>query len=203
MRKNYIKKCVLITALVVAVTGGALTGCGSSKSSSDETGTVSSDVSEDGWVYKNDDGVYAVHDTNPIDCNDIEFTYEPEQDMYVCGARLLETVQQMHYDIQVGRFTEAVDLMGDVDTFRHGKDSFEMEDTRIGDVVEVTNSEGSKVKIFKSSGKYLSSDREQRHIYVVSDKGLKLQLTLFEEDMDFTQEQLENFVVFSEGWDFK
>lgn len=157
------------------------------------------------YFYNQDSGLEAYLEGDEIVCGDFVFKFERDSFIplaYYDGEDYLNSSSK----ISVGIFnisnredfltTLDVDLFNDdVSTFVYTERDDKMEFERTGDVVEFTNSDGNKVKIFPATLTFYGTHET---IVIAMDNGINLYLDY--ENIEISQDDYEQFLPLTEGW---
>lgn len=155
--------------------------------------------------FNYDSGLEAYLEGDEIVCGDFIFKYEEESFIpltYYDGVDYMNSSSRM----SVGRFnisnsedfltTLDVDLFNDdVSTFVYTERDEKMEFERTGDVVEFTNSDGNKVKMFSATLTYYGT-----HDTIVIAVDNEINLYIDYENVEISQDDYEQFLPLTEGW---
>ena len=157
------------------------------------------------YFYNQDSGLEAYLEGNEIVCGDFVFKYEVDSFIpltYYDGEDYMSSSSRM----SVGRFnisnsedfltTLDVDLFNDdVSTFVYTERDDKMEFERTGDVVEFTNADGNKVKMFPATLTFYGTHET---IVITMDNGINLYIDY--ENVEISQDDYEQFLPLTEGW---
>lgn len=224
---KFMKKKLLVIGATVVLAMTSLTGCGSKDTSggtTSEEATVSSvaDTTEETTAEETTAEEVTTEEICAFDDNAFfsSFKYQgngfqayKEGNEFVCGdyTFIQDDINPDVFRCELSETDSLVltSLVTDEDLFTSNVDSFvssapyNYSYERTGDVVEFTNSDGKKVKVFFAK---VSENKEDgvswNSIILAIDNGVSIEVGthLFSGGVEITQDEFEKFLPLTEGW---
>ena len=218
------RKKLLVIGATVVLALASLTGCGSKESTGGTTSeeatvtdvantteeTTTEEVTTEEVATFNSGLVgfaFSYIDGGIDAINDDVFKAYKEGDEFVCGEYVFTPTNpdnMVKYTCDVDSTTWYLDpFYADTDLFSGNVDEFKcklsgdmLQCKRNGDVIEFTNSDGNKVKMFKILIYSLDGVEFDGGIVIAIDNGVSLRLA----GADISQDEFEKFLPLTEGW---
>lgn len=220
------RKKLLVIGATVVLAMSALTGCGSKDSSggtSSEEVTVTdiADTTEETTVDEVTTEEVSAFDSNAFftsfNCQGNGFEAYKVGNEFVCGNYTFKTMDTNPNacecilsetdSLTLSAFGTNEDLFtSDVDSFTVCNVSSSVSYERTGDIMEFTNSEGNKVKMFFATNVNATDSiygRCVNSIIIAIDNGITLKIGVYtysSEDVEISQDEFEKFLPLTEGW---
>lgn len=213
------KKKFLVIGATVVLALASLTGCGSKETPNISTeatvtdaesgiGKVAEKVSSEAedtteevsafdenaysksFHYTLSNGLRAYKEVTDLECAGYVFTISDS------GSNL-NYEDDTSGSLSIGGVVIEADLInGDIDTFNGIDDSYK----RVGDIVEVTNSDGNKVRMFLTEYTPSGMSGWFNHVLILAvDNGIVIQVSMVG-GLEISQDDWESFVPITEGW---
>ncbi|MBO5238836.1 MAG: hypothetical protein J6B50_08685 [Lachnospiraceae bacterium] len=221
MRKQF-----LVIGATVVLAMVSFTGCGSKSSSGDTISEEATVTDEADTTEEATDEEVATEEITPFDaeafflslnCQGNGFEAYKVGNEFVCGNYTFKTMDTNPNacecilsetdSLTLSAFGTNEDLFtSDVDSFTVCNVSSSVSYERTGDIMEFTNSEGNKVKMFFATNVNATDSiygRCVNSIIIAIDNGITLKIGVYthsSEDVEISQDEFEKFLPLTEGW---